>query len=286
MEWFVLKSYSPKGPSSSIKDCYDISNGSSFRQKHLGVLDGSDGSDGTSYLLMVNYTLPVAQATGRVAYVLLYLVVTFTHHQKDTCVTLFAWAAVILKPFTQRLAMLNHSYYLSFNNFQNLCIQFVFSSMCLCIYIATYLHTVYLDWQHTVIVSNSRCTSRWRSSQISVTLGGRDWVSWELNFEAVIERVWRFAWRPRSSELRDPLGSHDRASLEMHLEYEIEWTQRCTERPRMSKLRDALGGRDRANLEMHFEVMIKRVWRYALGVRDLASLEIHLEAMIVRTWRP
>ena len=102
------------------------SNNSNFREKHPGVPDGSDGSDGTSYPLTENYTLPVTQATGRVAYILLYIVVTFTHHQKDTCVTLFAGAAVILKPFTQRLAMLNHSYYLSFNDFQNLCIQFVF----------------------------------------------------------------------------------------------------------------------------------------------------------------
>jgi len=135
----------------------NIINYSNFRQKNPGVLDGSDGSDGTSYPLTENYTLPVAQATGRVAYVLLCFVVKFTRHQKDPCVTLFAGAAVMLKPFTQRLAMLNHSYYLSFNDFQNLCIQFVFSSMYLCIYIATYLHTVYLDWQHAVIVSNSRC---------------------------------------------------------------------------------------------------------------------------------
>jgi len=72
---------------------------------------------------------------GRVAYVLCYFVVTFTHHQKDTCVTLFAGAAVMLKLFTQCLAMLNHSYS-SFNDFQNLCIQFVFSSMYLCIYVS------------------------------------------------------------------------------------------------------------------------------------------------------
>ena len=37
---------------------------SSFRQKHPGVLDGSDGSDGTLYPLTENYTLLVAQATG------------------------------------------------------------------------------------------------------------------------------------------------------------------------------------------------------------------------------
>jgi len=85
----------------------DISNNSSFRQKHLVI---PDGSDGTSYSLLENNTLPAAQATGLVVYVLLYFVVTFMHHKKDTCVTLFAGAAVILKPFTQCLALLNHSY--------------------------------------------------------------------------------------------------------------------------------------------------------------------------------
>jgi len=44
----------------------NISKNSSFRQNHLGVPDGSDSSDRTSYPLMENYTLPVAQATGRV----------------------------------------------------------------------------------------------------------------------------------------------------------------------------------------------------------------------------
>jgi len=37
-----------------------------FRLKHPGVPDSSDGSDGTSYPLTENYTLPVAQATGHV----------------------------------------------------------------------------------------------------------------------------------------------------------------------------------------------------------------------------
>jgi len=199
-------------------DC--ISNNSSFCQKHPGVPDGSDGSDRTSYPLTENWTLPVAQATCRVACILLYFVVTFTHHPRDTCVSLFAGAAVMLKPFTQRLVMLNHSYYLSFDNFQNLCIQFVFSSMYLCIYIATHLHMVYLDWQHAVIESNSRC-----------------------------------AWRWWSGELRDTLQGCGRASLDMHLEAEIEWTQislwavieQVTWRPRWGELRDALWGRDWVN---------------------------------------
>jgi len=38
---------------------------------------------------------------------LLYCVVTYKHHQNDRCVTLFAVAAVMLTPFTQRLAMFN-----------------------------------------------------------------------------------------------------------------------------------------------------------------------------------
>ena len=46
-----------------------ISNNPSFRQKDPGVPDGSDGSDGTSYPLTENYTLHLAQATGRVAHV-------------------------------------------------------------------------------------------------------------------------------------------------------------------------------------------------------------------------
>jgi hypothetical protein len=46
----------------------------------------------------------------------------------------------------------NHSYYCSFNDCQNLCLQFVFTSRYQCSYIATYLHAV--------IGSNSRCA--WR----------------------------------------------------------------------------------------------------------------------------
>jgi len=40
----------------------NITNNSSLPQKHPGVPDTSDASDRTSYHLMENYTLPVAQA--------------------------------------------------------------------------------------------------------------------------------------------------------------------------------------------------------------------------------
>jgi len=46
-----------------------ISNNSSFNQKNPGFPDCSDGSDGTSYTVTRNYTLPVAQAMHRIAYV-------------------------------------------------------------------------------------------------------------------------------------------------------------------------------------------------------------------------
>jgi len=51
----------------TVKFIEGISDNASFRLKHLGVPDGSDGSDRTSYHLTENYTLPVTQATGCVA---------------------------------------------------------------------------------------------------------------------------------------------------------------------------------------------------------------------------
>jgi len=91
---------------------------------------------------------------------LLYFVVMYTHHQNDTCVTLFAGAAVMLKPFTQCLVIddkpgstwerQRQTWERRRHVWEHLksqsCIQFVFSSMYLCIYMATHLHTLYLDW--------------------------------------------------------------------------------------------------------------------------------------------
>jgi len=143
--------------------------------------------------------------------------------------------------------------------------------MYLCINIATYLHTVYLDWQHAVIVSNSRCAWGWRSSELSHTLLGRDQVSlemqleteieWtqrctglEMHFEAVIERVWRCIWRPRLSDLRDALGGSDGASLEMRWEAVFDRVWRCTLGPWSSEIGDAIWDCDWVNSEMHSEL--------------------------------
>jgi len=116
-----------------------------------------------------------------------------------------------------------------------------------------------------------------------------------MHLEAVIERIWRYTWRPRSSELRDALRNHDRARLQMDL-----W------RPWLSKFGDTLGGHDRASLEIctwrpwscklagrdqvslviHIEAVIEWVWRYALGGHTRANLQAVIERFWRYTWRP
>jgi len=104
----------------------NISNNPSFHLKHQGVPDGSDGSGRTLYPLTENQTRPVAQATGRLAYLscggyytmtlilatrrivyyarrsgirlpllCVWNVVTYTHPRNDMYVTLFAVVAVM-----------------------------------------------------------------------------------------------------------------------------------------------------------------------------------------------
>jgi len=108
--------------------------------------------------------------------------------------------------------------------FQNSCIQFVFSSMNLWIYIATHLYKIYQDWLQPVLESNARCAWKWRSSDLSDTLRGRDSGCLEMHLEAVIERIGRYTWTPWSSKLVDALGGHDRVKLEDV----IEWVWRYT----------------------------------------------------------
>jgi hypothetical protein len=79
-----------------LPSIHSISSNPSSHLKHHGVLDSFDSSDGTSYPLLENYHLPVAQATGWVAYLPPLLYSWYTHHQNDMCVTHFAGAAVIL----------------------------------------------------------------------------------------------------------------------------------------------------------------------------------------------
>jgi len=111
----------------------------------------------------------------------------------------------------------NHSYYWSFNNISNSCIQFVFSSMYQCIYIATHLHTIYLDWLQAVLESNLWCTWKWPLSELRDTHPGRDQASLEMHMEKVIKHIRRYTARECSSEIRNALRDRVRASLEMHL---------------------------------------------------------------------
>jgi len=87
-----------------------IGNDPSFRQKHPGVPDGSDGSDGTSYPLTENYMLPVAQATGRVTHVppLLFSDV-YAQSERHVCYTLCSgcsYAEAVSSPAAASLEML------------------------------------------------------------------------------------------------------------------------------------------------------------------------------------
>ena len=169
--------------------------------------------------------------------------------------------------------------------------------MYLCINIATYyLHTVYLDWQEAVSVSNLRCAWRWRrictprpsvhfrypcitihpASLMTDVLGRGDRVSW------------RCTLRPWSSELGDALGGLDRVNSEMHLETVMGRVWRCTGRPWSSEFGDALWGCDRARLEIQLETEIEgtqrcsgRPWLskvgHKLGSRDRLNSEMHSE---------
>jgi len=164
--------------------------------------------------------------------------------------------------------------------------------MYLCIYIATCLHTVYLDWLQAVLESNSRCAWKWRLSDVRDALGGRDRASLEMQLEIEIEWTQRCTGRPWSSEF----GDRDWVNSEMHLKAVIERVWRCTGRPWSSEFGDSLGGRDRVNWEMHLEAVIDRDWRCtgrpwstefgdAIGDRDWVNWEMHLEAVIERVWR-
>jgi len=82
----------------------------------------------------------------------------------------------------------NYSYYLWFNNFKT----HVFSLYShLCIYTATQLHTVYLEWLQVLRESNSRCACKWQSSELTDTFWDRDQASAEMELEAMIVQTCR-----------------------------------------------------------------------------------------------
>jgi len=122
----------------------------------------------------------------------------------------------------------------------------------LSIYIATHLHTVYLDWlQAAVLENNSRCASKWQLTELRHTLWGCDRASLEMHLKAVIERIWRY------------IGGRDPVNSEIHSEIMTERVWRYTWRPRWCKL----GGRYRASLEIR------------CGGCDRATLDEYLQAL-------
>jgi len=133
------------------------------------------------------------------------------------------------------------------------CIQFLFSSMYLCIYTATHLLTVYLDWLQAVHESNSKCAWRWRLSELGNSLRGRGGARLEMQLEIEIQWTLRYSARPWSSGFGDSLGGRGRLNSEMHLEAVTKRDWRCNWRPRLCELRDTLRlrSRDRASWDMH-----------------------------------
>ena len=141
--------------------------------------------------------------------------------------------------------------------------------MYLCIYIATHLHTVYLQCLQTVLDRNSKYAWKWRSSDFRPwtskygdAIGDRDRINSEIQWEAVIARVWWCTCRLTSSELRDALWGCDRASLEIQLKTRIQCTQRDTWRPWSSEFGDALSSHDGVSFNMQLEGEILWTQRY------------------------
>jgi len=127
-------------------------------------------------------------------------------------------------------------------------------------------------------------------------LAGRDRLSLVMHWEAVIEQVWRYTWRPRWSELRDAPGGRHGVNSELNLEAVIDRLWGCTWRPWSIQFGDANRDWDWVNSEMHLEAVIERVWtctwrqksselRDALWRCHRGRLEMHLQAMIERDWR-
>jgi len=142
---------------------------------------------------------------------LLYFLLTYTHirttrvlHASQLCWSRLhnAWQCFCLSPAAASLGMLLVSLEIIATTYRSMIFKtYAFSSYSdLCIY-ATDLHTVYLDWQHTVIVSTSRCAWWWRSSKRP--------PPWPLYLRTPAVAHLRCTWRPWSSELRDALGGHN-----------------------------------------------------------------------------
>jgi len=127
----------------------------------------------TFWQRITRYLSPRRRVTLRTY--LLYFLVTYTHirmtlvlHASLLCWSRLhnAWRSFCLSPAAASFGMLLVCLEIIATTYRSTIFKtYAFRLYShLCIY-ATYLHTVYLDWQHAVIVSNSRCAWRWRSSE-------------------------------------------------------------------------------------------------------------------------
>jgi len=105
----------------------------------------------------------------------------------------------------------------------------------------------------TPTVAPSWYTWRPWSSYCEDALRGRDWVNFDIHFEAVMDWVWSYTGRPWSSKFGDAVGGDHGANSETDLEAVIKQVWTCTWRPWLSEFGHGLGGRDRASLDMHLE---------------------------------
>jgi hypothetical protein len=142
----------------------------------------------------------------------------------------------------------------------------IYVSIYLCIYIATHLHTAYLDWLQVVLESISWYAWIWLSSELRDTLWGCDPARSEMHLEGVIEPIWRYSGMPWWSEHRDALWDHDRASSEIHLGAMI----RRVWMPSSCEFTDKPGCCDRGRWRC-----ISRPWSCEIGCRK--SLDEYLQ---------
>jgi len=153
----------------------------------------------------------------------------------------------------------NRRYYLSFNDIENSCNQFVLLSIYLSNYVSIYLsiYTLYIwtDCPHCM----------------STILGAPEYgdqENLEMLLDGSIKRGQRCIWRPWWSEFRDSDGGHDCVRLDLHyrglecvnMEVVIKSVWRYTWWLKSARRSDSLVGHDRVKSEMRSEAVIKPAW--------------------------
>jgi len=149
----------------------------------------------------------------------------------------------------------NHCYSLLFNDFENSCIQFVFSSMYL-----------YRDLS---------------THGISGLPAGGAWRQFKMRLKMTIQWTLRYTLKPWSSKFGDTLGSHDRVNLKAVMEWvwRLTWRvwssefERCTWRLWSREFGDTLGGSDRARLDQYLEAVDGRCAMYWDSIHHFVNLQ-------------